>query len=256
MTITAGRCQYGLLEAVAPNHPLCRRIQMGGLRVAVAQHLLPRNRDAVWVTCRIGTEYARNQLLQEVFYAWRLPMSCHPDVGYQVVISRYPDQQVRRTAELLLRAQRAGLLGAYAVEMRPSGWIVRALRDCASRRYFLGQWLELFALIVASRLVRARCPGLPEPLTRVVVADELGNAVRELDVVVPLPDGKLLIVEAKAGFNDEGDRQLSDAATRWRLKRSHAVLLQPGGRTRIHDQYIVMGPRAYVLHLRTVLTTP
>ncbi len=252
----AGQREYGLIERVPYEHPLCRRLQLGQLSVSEAWRLNPSNRAAVSVTCRLSIGYEQNKLLQDLLYAWRLLAPHASDPNAEIVIrpARYPREQVAQAFQLLVRARQARLMSKQPIRFRQEGWRVRPIAHVQTRSYFTGRWLELFALIGAWLVHRVRCRELPEPLGRVVINGAGGEAACEFDVVVPMPNGKFVFVEAKTGAAPGAGGKLAEAASRWGVGRRYAVLLKPSGEPQIYDNYIAMGPRHYIGYLKMLVS--
>ncbi len=237
-----------LLEQVGLNHPTCRRLAHGSVSVAEAWRLSATSDEAVRLTCRIACEYPRNRLLRDLIRTWR--QQCHKPNGGAIAIHThmYPPADVQRAFRLVVRARRAKLITRRSVLLKGDCWLVRPIHCPHARRYICGGWLEVFGLALARIVSRQYGPRLSEPLARVRLAKG-GSVTCELDVVVPLPNGKFIFVEAKTGTASGKANKLSTWASHWGLKQRYAVLLVPNDQTHWLETCVQVGPHAYVPYL-------
>ncbi len=235
---------YRLIRPVHKGHRLLPRLAERGLTVTEAWRLVPKNRQALYVTCALGVEYARNHPLAQVVDLWRTGRQRRFDV------SAYPADEVRRARELLRRAREAGLVPPRSLVLGPRHWWVKSLWDGASRAYFSGLWLELFALIVAARFCRPYRKEACEPWAQVVAMAKGGGPPQQLGVVIPLPNERFVVVRTAIGCDAKAAAALERAARRWQLAPHEAILLTARERFGRCESYVTMGPQAYIRYVR------
>lgn len=240
---TGPYASFRLIRPVHKGHRLLPRLAERGLVVTEAWRLVPKNRKALCVTCALAVEYAWSRPLARVLDLWRSGR------GERFRVSAYPAEEVRRARELLGRARKAGLIPPGSLVLGPCYWWVKSLCDRASRAYFSGLWLELFALIVAARFCRPYRKEMYEPWAQVAAMAKGAGPPQQLGVVIPLPNQRFAVVRAALGCDVKAAGALERTARCWQLAPHEAILLTAHEHFEQSESYVAMGPRAYIRYL-------
>ena len=242
---------FGLLKRVPPEHPTCRRIPY--LTVVEAWRCCRPDSAVAAFTIQLAFEHETNPMVRDLLAAWRRLASGTGDEE-NLLVKQYSDEDRWWARQLISVAKRCGVVNRRAVVMRRDWWVVRPVRSEGGPEYMRGAWLELFASLVAWRSFELRqAAPLSEPLTRVRLADKRGDIAYELDMVMPLPAGRLLLVEAKTGDGKLGPGAWVEYAIACGIRKRYRVFLTGASEAREMPDYIQLGPSAFCRYLQKLL---
>ena len=236
---------FGLLEIVSCQHRTCQRVRC--LEVVEAWRCRRADGPVAAFTFQLAWAHERYQSVRDLLRCWRVLASKHPRAQLVLTLDphEYSPEERRALVDLVRAGRQCGVLNKRAVILRPRRWLVKPVMTADGPDYFRGGWLELFALLVCQRVAARAGPKGMEPVARLKLAVPAGTIAYELDVVMPLSNGKVLIVEAKSGATNGGSAKLVAYGKRSGLDRKYRVLLTAGAQETWHDGYVHLGPSAF-----------
>lgn len=242
------------LEPVTTQHPTCRIFRRCTVAAAVRCAVIRRaHRQFV---SRLAWEFEQNPWLRSVFRALRASLSsggsprCLPGAPISTGKS-----MVERASELIREAIRLRIIAPRAIRFEKDEWVVEAAAGAVWQWFVGGGWLELYGLLVcvAAHALLPAEQQPAEPLARLVLAR---NKIHfcELDVVCPLPEGRLLVVEAKSAKAYYAAQGLEHRLGKAGVSRPLHLVALVGWRNESRPgRAVCVGPRRFIEHVAQLM---